>query len=363
MPTFPKIAHEDMTRLLTPPDGLVRLVIDTDAANEIDDQFAIAWALLSPDRLQIEAMYAEPYSFKHHQPDLLRAYDIVNSPQGSYDQLPDELKSYTSWLQGLASVNKDPKDVAFVEAGEGMVRSYDEILRVYDKLNMNPAGKVFHGSEQYLPSLSEPVQSPAAEHLIERAMADDDRPLYVVAIGAITNVASAILMAPEIINRIVVLWTSAYPSGSNQPNSASLNLVQDVLAAQLIFDCGVPHVYLPGFHIGAQLRLSLPEMEAWVRGKGAIGDYLYWLYTNNPIYEQRGITGHFGRSWVIWDVINIAWLLNPNWVPTELVPAPILRDDTTWQRDTPGRHLMREAYGIDRDAIFRDFFTKLADAA
>ena len=103
-------------------------------------------------------------------------------------------------------------------------------------------------------------------------------------------------------------------------------------------------------------------METWVRGRGAIGDYLYHLYTHNPIYAQRGIQGHFGRSWVIWDIINIAWLLNPDWVPTDLLPSPLLNQDLTWTRLTGARHLMRGAYDINRDAIFRDFFRKLEKA-
>ena len=54
---------------LKPPTTKPRLVIDTDAANEIDDQFALAWALLSPDQLQVEAVYAEPFSFAHRRAD------------------------------------------------------------------------------------------------------------------------------------------------------------------------------------------------------------------------------------------------------------------------------------------------------
>ncbi len=45
-----------------------------------------------------------------------------------------------------------------------------------------------------------------------------------------------------------------------------------MLASRLLFECGVPVVYHPGFYVGAQLKISLPEMEAWVRGRGAIGD-------------------------------------------------------------------------------------------
>ena len=136
-----------------------------------------------------------------------------------------------------------------------------------------------------------------------------------------------------------------------------------MLASKLLFYSCLPLVNLPGYYLGAQLRLSLPEMEQWVRGKGAIGDYLYHLYTHNPIYEQRGIEGHFGRTWVIWDLINIAWLLEPSWVPSQLVLIPTLGDDKRWHHDEKNKHLMLEAYEINRDSIFRDFFAKLEKAA
>ena len=74
-----------------------------------------------------------------------------------------------------------------------MERSYREIkniLRLLDK----PMETVFRGSTDYLKAIDEPQKSEAVDDLVERAMASaDDDPLYVVAIGAITNVASAIL--------------------------------------------------------------------------------------------------------------------------------------------------------------------------
>ena len=140
-----------------------------------------------------------------------------------------------------------------------------------------------------------------------------------------------------------------------------MNLIQDLVASRYLFDCGVPHVYMPGYHFGVQLTLSLPECERWVKGRGKIGDYLHHLYLNNPLYESRGMLDHFGRTWIAWDLICIAWLLNPEWVPTELVRAPQLDEQMYWQhRD--GRHWQREAIGIQRDMIFRDFFSKLETA-
>jgi purine nucleosidase len=60
-------------------------------------------------------------------------------------------------------------------------------------------------------------------------------------------------------------------------------------ASQWLLDSGVPHVYLPGYHVGAQLRLSLAEVERHVRGRGAMGDYLHQLFTHNPLVGAAGI--------------------------------------------------------------------------
>ncbi|MDQ6882555.1 MAG: nucleoside hydrolase, partial [Pseudomonadota bacterium] len=263
------------------PSGRVRAVIDTDAANEIDDQFALAWALLSPDKLQVEAVYAAPFSFAHRR----------------------------------ASLPKAPADAPpFNPPGAGMVRSLDEILRVFERLGLDPAGRVFAGSEAYLTSVDQPLRSAAAEHLIALARSfPGAEPLYVVALGCVTNIASALLLAPDIVERIVVVWTSGYPSHAPHVND-SFNLEQDVSASQVLLDSGVPHVYLPGFHVGAQLRLSLAEMERHVRGHGVIGDYLHELFTHNPLWAIFDIDRSRPYSWVIWDVICITWLIQPDWV-------------------------------------------------
>ncbi|MBI5291334.1 MAG: hypothetical protein HY872_05600 [Chloroflexi bacterium] len=358
MKAFPTISDEKRREMLAPPEGPVRVVIDTDAKNEIDDQFALTWALLSADIIQLEGVYAAPFSFGLYHEGLLRAYKIRGS--GLQPQVEDAalLEEYATRLDRLASAGVHPKDVHYDPPGVGMERSYEEILTIFDKLGKIPDSLVFRGSDRFLSSVTEPVPSPAARHLIARARQTADKPLYVVAIGAITNVVSAMLLDPDIIRNIVVVWTSSYPSVSTRPTH-SLNLEQDLLGSQLLFDSGVPVVYLPGYQVGAQLRISQPEMEMWVRGKGAIGDYLYWLYTNNPLHAYRSAADYFGRSWIMWDLINIAWLLNPRWAPSELMPTPILTDDKHWRQGDADRHVMREAYGVDRDGIYRDFLTKL----
>ncbi len=361
---FPKLSEERRRQMLALPTGPVRAVFDTDAKNEIDDQFALTWALLSPDKITVEASFAAPFSFQYRIDELIQAHEIqLRGATGTLRRdEADLLARYQDWLGHLAQQGVNPRALQQGSPGNGMERSYDEIVLIYEKLGINPQGKVFKGSNRYLTSLDDKLHSPAAERLVELAMASpDDFPLYVIGIGCVTNIAAALLLEPEIVNKIVVTWTSGYPTTTNQINY-SFNLEQDMVASKLMFDSGVPLVYLPGYHIGAQLRLSLPEMETWVKGKGGIGDYLYWLYMNNPIRAMDGVSDHYGRTWIIWDLINVAWLLDPNWVPSELVPAAVIGNDKKWQRDLPGRHLIREAYEINRDAIFRDFFKKLESA-
>jgi len=302
MALFPRISHEERLLLLAPPSGPVSVVLDTDTYNEIDDQFALVYALLS-DNLSVEAVYAAPFS-----------------------------------------------NARSTGPADGMEKSYQEILRILDRMGRTGDGLAFRGSKSYLPSPSEAVPSPAAEDLGEKALAPRDGLLYVLAIGAITNVASAILMEPEIMRRIVVVWLGGQPH--YWPTAKEFNLEQDPAAARVVFDCGVPLVHIPCKNVAEHLRTTLPEMRTYVKGQRAIGDYLYSIYEG--YYDD-----HFARSKVIWDVSAVAYINNPAWVPTELRPSPILNDELTWAPEDPSRHLVREATDVDRDAVFGDLFRKL----
>jgi len=296
-------SDEALLRRLTLPEGVIDMVLDTDTYNEVDDQFALAYALLSPERLNVEAVYAAPF--------------------------------YNDRSTGPA---------------DGMERSYDEILRLLEKLGKSAENFVFKGAPRYLESAETPVDSPAVRDLIARAMArPDDKPLYVVAIGAITNVASAILIEPRIAHKIVIVWLGGQPS--SYPNTVEFNLSQDAAAARVVFDCGAAVVQIPCFGVASHLLTSIPELEDAIGGKNALCDMLIDIvrgYTKDP----------FAWAKEIWDVSTIAYLINPAWLPTKLVHSPVLTEDYFWAHDER-RHLIREAYYCSRNPIFRDLFTKL----
>jgi len=300
---FPTISEQTRLLRLQPPSHQVRMVLDSDTFNEVDDQFALAYALLSPEKLHVEAVYAAPF-YNHRS----------SSP------------------------------------ADGMEKSYEEILRLLSMMKQVDAPPVYKGSTHYLDLDQGPEESAAALNLVEHAMASPkDDPLYVVAIGAITNVASAILLEPQIIERIVVVWLGGH--ALHWPNTQEFNLRQDVPAARIILDCGVPFVHVPCHGVTTHLLTTIPELEAYVMGRGQIGDYLTDIVKK---YHDN----HFAWSKVIWDIAAIAYLINDEWVPTNLEHSPILTDQVTWSFDSQ-RHFIRSASFVHRDPIFHDLFSKL----
>jgi purine nucleosidase len=307
---FPRISDDlRLRRLALPAPGSrtppLRMVLDTDTYNEVDDQFAVVYALRSSERLRVEALYAAPF--------------------------------HNSRSAG---------------PGDGMEKSHEEILRLLSRMGVGSKGLVHKGSAGFLPDWDHPYRSPAALDLVERAMSGDPagEPLYVVAIGAITNVASAILIRPEIIGRIVVVWLGGNPVHYHQ--TREFNLMQDIPSSRLVFDCGVPLVHVPCLGVASHLLTTVPELERHLAGKNAVCDFL--VDTVKAYHED-----HFAWAKEIWDIATIGWLVNPDWVPSHLDHSPVLSAGLTWSVDK-SRHLVRSAYFLRRNPIFADMFRKIA---
>ncbi len=302
---FPTLTDAQRIERLVPPTGRSRIVLDTDTYNEIDDQFAVVYAMLAREQLDVAAITAAPF--------------------------------YNNRSTG---------------PGDGMTKSHEEILRVLERLDILPDGLVFRGATQFMAAADQPVESEAARRIVELAMASDDL-LYVLPIGAITNVASALLIEPRILEKIVIVWLGGHPT--NFETAEEFNLKQDMHASRLVFDSGVPLVQIPCRNVAEHLRTCQGEVHQWVKGRGPIGDYLAEIYDDF-------FSDHYARSKVIWDISTIAWMLNANWVPTKLTHSPILTDQCTWSHN-PHRHLIREAVYCDRDQIFKDLFVRIENAS
>ncbi|HWQ55344.1 MAG TPA: nucleoside hydrolase [Bryobacteraceae bacterium] len=305
-------AHEKLRRLLEIPAPRHQVVIDTDTYNEIDDQYAVAYGILSPEHMTVEAVYAAPFH--------------------------NERSS---------------------GAGDGMEKSYQEILRILKMLGRSAEGFAFRGSERFMAAAGKPVESASARDLIAKAGAPREKPLYVITIGAPTNVASAILMEPKIKEKIVVVWLGG--ASHEWPSAREFNLQQDIHASRVLFDSGVPLVQIPTRNVAEHLRTTLPEAERFLKGRSRLADYLFDQFVEYYRSATRGRQQPYPWSKVIWDISAVAWLIEPKWIPSRLVPSPTLTDEFTWAQK-PGRHPMRVATAVNRDAIFFDLFQKIAKA-
>jgi inosine-uridine nucleoside N-ribohydrolase len=296
-----------LLRRLQKPSGPVDVVIDTDTYAEIDDQFALAFLIKSGEQFRLKGIHAAPF-------------------YGQNSSSP----------------------------GDGMEKSYNEILNILSLAKRDDLKHlVCKGSLNYLPSETEPVDSPAAKALAELAMAySEDRPLYVIAIGAITNVASALLLKPEIRDRVVIVWLGGH--AHHWPDNKEFNLYQDVASARVVFGCGAAVVQLPCMGVVSAFAASGPELEYWLRGKNELCDYLVDVTTKAAIHDS-GIS-----TWTrpIWDVTTIGWFLEGDYMLDRLEHSPIPEYDHYYSFDNR-RHFIRYVYHINRDKLFEILFEKL----
>lgn len=298
---------ELLKRLSVPENDTIDIVIDTDAYNEVDDQVAIVYALGSPERLNVKAIYAAPF-FCPYAPH----YNLRST---------------------------SPAD--------GMAKSYDEIIRLLDLVGRRDV-PVLKGSNTFLESTSHPLESEAITDLIERAMSAE-RDLYVVAIGAITNIASALLLEPRIRDKIVILWLGG--NAVYWRDAAEFNLSQDIGAARTVFDSGAPLVHIPCKPVASHLVTNIDQLTESIAGRTEIGTFLTSEFRD--FMQERSMI-----SKVVWDVVPIAYLVNSSWVPTAIISSPILSLEAKWSIDDE-RHPIRVASWVERDPILSDLFSKI----
>ena len=197
-----------------------RVILNTDAKNEADDQYAIVHAILTP-------------SFDLH--------GIISAHFGSR-------KSATS--------QRD---------------SHEEILRLLDLMGIKGQILVPAGAPRALPDEVTPVPSEGSALIIAEALKDDPRPLHVAFLGPLTDMASALLEEPAIAERnVVVVWIG----GADWPvGGPEFNLSNDIKAANVVFRSKVQLWQIPST-VYKRMAVSYAELATRVYDQGAIGKYL-----------------------------------------------------------------------------------------
>lgn len=298
----------DKYKFTVPETRRVRVIVDTDCKNEADDQFALAHFLMTP-RFDIRGIVAAHFGKNERY---------------------------------LPKLN--------VEA------SYDEIIKVMELMGIAGKYPVAMGAANAIPDEFTPVDSPGARLIIEEAMKDDEKPLFVCLLGPITDLASAYLIEPRIAGRVTGVWIGggSYPTGGPEFNCGN-----DINAVNALFRSDMQIWQVPRATY-KQMNISLAELQVRVRPCGEIGKYLFEQMVEFNIEKGRtpGMWPQ-GETWGLGDQAAVTLLLedyasqNYDWVP-----APRVREDGIYEHGQPNRPI-RVYHTLDTRMTMEDFYAKL----
>lgn len=206
----------------------IKIILDTDTANEADDYFALVYLLKNKDLFDIETITIVPFRMDIDQDDVSNSIDD----------------------------------------------SYNATCKIFDYLNIDDKSMMYKGSRNYI-SKGYDEETDAVKKIIELAKKNDK--IYILSIGCLTNIALAIKKAPEIVNHIEVIWL-----GTNflfVPN-LDFNFSQDVEAVKILFEAMVKLTIMPCSPITSNLMVSIYELKAEFGGKNKLCDYLCEKFYN-----------------------------------------------------------------------------------
>ena len=279
-----------------------KVIIDTDTYNEMDDQYALAYAFGS-DKMEILAINAAPFD-------------------------NDRCSGYA----------------------DGMEKSYEEIGRVMQMTETVGKYPVFKGSRTRISENENfaPSDSPAARNIIKCAKESDDI-IYILSIGAITNVVSAVLLDPSITEKICVVWLGG--NCLDYKDLGEFNLIQDYAAGQLLLDLDIPLVMLPALDHGTSaLKAGLDDLQK-IKGDSRACKF----FREELPSEFEGDYYSDGTGWkrIIWDVAATAAIAVPEALEFSVIPAPVFADNQRYAFDKTRRKIIYMDK-VDRDMVFKD---------
>lgn len=294
----------------------IHVLIDTDANNELDDQHALAYALLNQTDFKVVGVA------------------VNNTPNGG----------------GI----------------EGQYREAERVMRLCDQFDEVP---LFRGVEanlaDVLPDLDKPKHDgfAAVNFVVESAQADRSQELVVIAIGKLTNIALALAKSPEIAQRMRLVWL-----GSNYPDDGEYNLWSDPTAVNYVIDTevkfeivtvryrdttGATVVSVDGSEIVERMSgkgRTVPPIEGRHGGKfSTFGDYSVSLFENVNLSRRP-----------LFDVVAVAIVKSPSWGSYREISG-IRLEGTRWVDQPDSKRVIGLWENFDKQAIIEDFFRTFED--
>ena len=278
-------------------EKILRTVISADTANEADDPFAIAHALLTPV-LDIKAIIATHYGIDRHT--------------------------------------------------DSMERSYVKTEKLLSVMHY-PGNILLHGEKapiRYHEALSE-----GTVRIVEEALSGD---LLILAFGPLSDIAAALRAEPSISSSLHVIWTGGgdYPDGGWE-----YNLFNDIEAVSYVFSSGADIIQIPR---SVYQRLTVSFSELYLRlGESETGEYLLsQLFEHSLEPGPRTSAIRSGDSWILGDNATIGVLLSPRASSLKEINAPSFSPEGRYiYNERNGK--IRIAERLDARFVLEDFFSKL----
>ena len=274
----------------------IRVIIDSDTACEADDPFAIAYALMSP-KLIVKAIVAEHFA-----------------APGSME------KSYEAALRVTRAMGSD---VPVLRGEEG------------------PGGAG--------------APSEGVERIIREARAEDPHPLFLLCMGALTNIARALRETPDIAARVTVVTIGGHPYGMENIPWREFNFGNDVTAANEVLQSGVEIWQIPSDVYGS-IRVGLAELQEQVMPYGRIGEYLFRQMVEYNATPAASWTQ--GESWSLGDSPSVAAVLHPGCGRSVIRHVRPVREDTGYAPEELEKTI-RVYEDMDSRYLLGDFYAKL----
>lgn len=309
---------------------------------------------------------SSPMPFTPHEGPRSRTI-FVNDLSGDIDGLfacVHQILSPSTELRGIVGTAAGYGETAEVSAALA-----DEMLEL---MGMAARTSVYRGAAKKISAPGVPIRSPGTQAIIDEAMRTDTTlPLFVAVGGALTEVASALMLEPRIAGRFTLVWIGgdAYPAGG----TGETNFKLDPLAAQFVFNASEVRIWQVPRAVYANCLVSDTEIQAFVAPCGAIGAWLYRKILDAPSKYKNAL--NVGETWTLGDNPLVVLTALTDWFPSalsprpfkyehtgsslfETVPAPHLNSDGTYAPHA-GERMIRTYTSVDTRMMFSDFFAKL----
>jgi len=298
--------------------SLIPVIFDTDANNELDDQHALAYLLFNGATFDVRGITTN-----------------ATHSGGEIDKHTEEAKR----IMKLCKADYN------IPLHEGANTNFTEIRKHISKED-------FDGKS-------------AVDFIIEEARKPRDTKLVLLPVGKLTNIALALEIAPDIKDRVRIVWL-----GSNYPDPREYNLVNDIPSLTYILDQNVPFemvVCRYGKSSGSDaVRVTPDEINRNLKGRGikvspvegrhgetftTFGDYSVNLFDHVTLHGNPPARALF-------DMVAVAILKNPSWGEAKTIPAPKIIEESWVDQNTSNRKIVIWE-NFDKESILNDFYSSI----